>query len=112
MGGKFGIFRHQPLRGAHDELEMRDVIPLLRTEHEKFVLIGRAPVQAISSIKHENLERCDAMVEDEMLHFVDMRGFDRGNVIAVVDPESSLGLLEHFRHEVAVWTAAVEVVMP
>src|SRR6266404_6269684 len=91
---------------------MRDVITLLRTDHEKFVLIGRAPVQAISSIKHENLERWDAMVEDEMFHLVDMPGLDRRNVIAVIDAESSLGLLEHFRHEVAVWTAPVEIVMP
>ena len=46
-----------------------------------------------------------------MFHFVDMPGLDRRNVIAVIDPESFLGLLEHFRHEVAVWTAAVEIVM-
>ena len=51
------------------------------------------------------------MVEDEMFHFVDMPGLDRRDVIAVIDPESSLGLLEHFRHEIAVRAAAVEVIM-
>ena len=56
MGGTFRIFRHQALCRAHDEFEMRDVITLLRPDHEKFVLMGRAPVQAVSSIKHEDLE--------------------------------------------------------
>jgi len=90
---------------------MRDVIAIIWAEHEKFVLMGGTSMQPVSAIEHEYLERQDAVVEDEMFHFVDMPGLDRRNVIAVIDPESSLGLLEHFRHEVAVWTAAIEIVM-
>src|SRR6266567_5667311 len=67
-------------------------------------------MQAVSSIKHEYLERGDAIVEGEVLHFIDVPGLDRGNMIAVIDPESPLGLIEDFGHEVAVGTAPVEII--
>jgi len=54
--GKFRIFRQQTLCRAHDEFEMGDVIALLVPDHQKFVLIGRPPVQTVSTIKHEYLE--------------------------------------------------------
>src|SRR5215471_9105926 len=94
MGGKVWIFRHQALCGAHDEFEMRDVIAILGADHQKFVLMGRPSVQTVSSIKHEYLERGNTVVEGEMLHFIDVPGLDRRNVIAIVDPEMPLGLLE------------------
>src|SRR5262252_6673900 len=47
-----------------------------------------------------------------MFHFIDVPCLDRRNVITVIDPEMPLGLLEDFRHEVAVWTAAVEIIVP
>src|SRR5215831_12552831 len=47
-----------------------------------------------------------------MLHLIDVPGLDRRDVITVIDPEMPLGLLEDFRHEVAVWTAAVEIIVP
>src|SRR5262249_20506627 len=34
IGGKVRIFRHQTLRGAHDEFEMSDVIAVLRADHQ------------------------------------------------------------------------------
>src|SRR5262249_11198092 len=85
--GKCGMLRHQTLGGAHDELEMRDVVAVLRSDHEKFILMGRASVQAVSAVEHEYLERRDAAVEREMLHLIDVPGFDRRNVITVIDPE-------------------------
>src|SRR5262249_16366474 len=97
---------------AHDELEMRDVIALFGTDHQKFILMGGSSVQAISSIKHEYLERGDTVVEDKMFHFIDVPRLNRGHVITIIDPESPLGLLENFRHELPVWPAAVQVIMP
>src|SRR5262245_44472337 len=47
-----------------------------------------------------------------MLHLIDVPGLDRRDVITVIDPEMPLGLLEDFRHEVTVWTAAVEIIVP
>src|SRR5262249_22899193 len=111
MGGKVRIFRHQALCGAHDEFEMRDVIAILGADHQKFVLGGGPSVKPVSAIKHEYLERRDPVVEGEMFHFIDVPGLDRRNVITVIDPEMPLGLLEDFGHEVAVWTAAVQIIV-
>src|SRR5262249_56549390 len=47
-----------------------------------------------------------------MFHFIDVPGLDRRNVITVIDPESPLGLLEDFGHEVTVRTAPVQIIMP
>src|SRR5262245_16910791 len=58
-------FVHQALRGAHDEFEMRDVVALVRSNHQKFILLRRASMQSISSVEHENLERCDPVFRDE-----------------------------------------------
>src|SRR6476646_3044035 len=112
MGGKVRIFRHQALCGAHDEFEMSDVIAVLGADHQKFILMGRPPVQTVSAIKHEDLERGDTVFEGEMLHFIDVPGLDRRNVITVIDPEMPLGLLEDFGHEVTIWTAPVQIIMP
>src|SRR5262249_51381968 len=112
MRGKFRIFRHQALGGAHDEFEMGDVVAILGADHQKFVLMGGPSVQTVSSIKHEYLERGDAVVEGEMLHFINMSSLNRRDVISVIDPESSLGLLEDLGHEVTVWTAAVQIIVP
>ena len=51
------------------------------------------------------------MIDGEMLHFVDVLRLDRSDVVAVVDPEPPGGLLEDFRHECPVRTAAVEIVL-
>ena len=69
-------------------------------------------MQTVSSIKHEYLERGDTVVEDEMLHFIDVSGLNRRDVISVIDPESSLGLLQYFGHEVTVGAAAVQIIVP
>src|SRR6266568_8041785 len=106
------MFRHQTLCRPHDEFKMGDVIAFLGTDHEKLILVGRWSVQAIASIKHEYLERGDAMIEDEMFHFVDVLGLDWGNMIAVIDPETPLGLIENYWHEVTVRAAAVEIIAP
>src|SRR5262245_52728405 len=105
--GKFRVLRHQTLCRAHDEFEMGDVVALLVPDHQKFVLIGRPPMQTISTIKHEYLESGDTVVERERFHLIDMRCLDRCHVITIVDPESSLGLLENFGHEVTVWSPTV-----
>jgi len=47
------------------------------------------------------------VVERERFHLVDMPCLDRCYVITIVDPESSLGLLEHFGHEVTVWSPTI-----
>src|SRR2546430_2109952 len=112
VGGKFWIFRHQPLRRAHDEFEMRDVIAFLRADHKKIILIGRRSVQAVSSVKHEYLERGDPIVESKGFHFINVPGFNRRNMVTVINPESSLGLLEYLGHEATVWTASVQIIAP
>ena len=88
--GAVGKFRHQTLCRAHDELEMSDVVALLRADHQKLVLPVRASVQAVSPVEHEDLERGDAVVDDELLHLVDVPRLDRRDVEAVVDPEIAL----------------------
>src|SRR5262249_38305318 len=55
MGGVTGEFVHPPLGGPHNELEMRDVITLVGADHEKFMLPGRASVQSVAFVKHEDL---------------------------------------------------------
>src|SRR5262249_29899218 len=107
IGGKFRMLRHQTLCGAHDEFEMSDVITVLGADHQKFILIGRPSMQTVSSIKHEYLERGDAVIAGEMFHFLDVPCLNRCDVISVIDPESSLGLFQYFGHEVAVRAAAV-----
>ena len=47
-----------------------------------------------------------------MFHFIDVPGFDRRNVITVIDPEMPLGLLEDLGHKITVWTAAVQIIVP
>jgi hypothetical protein len=51
------------------------------------------------------------MIEGEKLHFADMRRLDRSDVKAVVDPEPPVDLPVHFRHEVAVWAASIEIIL-
>src|SRR5262249_17522354 len=87
MGGAFWEFIHQAVRLAHDEFEMRDVIALLRPDHEEFVLPHGAAMQAVAAVKHENIERRYAVLDDEIPHPVDMRRLNRRDVKAVVDPE-------------------------
>ena len=93
------MLRHQSPRGAHDEFEMRDVVAFLRADHEKIVLGVRPPVQSVAAVEHENLERGHAVIDGEMLHFVDVLRLDRSDVVAVIDPEPPVGLLEDFGHE-------------
>ena len=49
------------LHGAHDELEVRVVVALLRPDHQELALAVRAPVQAVRAVEHEDLERRDAV---------------------------------------------------
>src|SRR5262249_57595653 len=91
---------------------MSDVVALLGTDHQEFVVVAGRWVQTVSAVEHEYLERRDAMVDGEMLHFLDVPRLDRSDVVAVVDPKSSVGLLEHFGYEIAVGSTAVEIVLP
>ena len=68
-------------------------------------------MQAVAAIKHENLERGHVMVDDQMLHLIDVSGLNRRDLIAVIDPEAALRLPEHFGHKIAVRAAAVEVIV-
>ena len=104
-------FVHQAPRGAHDEFEMRDVVALVRSDHQKFILLRRASMQSVAAVKHENLERGDPVFRDEILHLVDVAGFNRRDMKAVVDPEVFIGLPEHFGHELTIGAATIEVVM-
>src|SRR5215467_15395657 len=96
---ELGMLGHQSPGGAHNEFEMSDVVSLLRSDHQEIVLVARPAVQAVPSVEHEDLERGDTIVESKVLHLVDMPRLDRGNVITIVDPKSSIGLLERFGHE-------------
>jgi hypothetical protein len=109
---KLRMFCHQPLGGPHDKFEMSDVITLFGGDHQELVLFVRPAMQPIAPIKHEYFERGDAILQSEAFHLINMCGFDRSNVKPVVDPKSAIGLLEHFRHELTVWTAAIEIVLP
>ena len=91
---------------------MRDVVALVRPDHQKLVLLRRGAVQPVAAVEHEDLERRHAVIGDQMLHLVDMRGFDRRDVESIVDPELVLGLLVDLGHERAIGPAAVEVIMP
>src|SRR3974377_1000514 len=64
VGGLIGEFVHQALCGPHNELEMRDVITLVWADHQKFILLRRASVQPIASVKHEDLKRSDPIVRN------------------------------------------------
>ena len=109
---EFRVTVHDRPRRAHDELEMGDVVAVLRSEHEELVLRGGFAVQPVTAVKHEDLERRDAVFAREVVHLAEVRGFDRRHVIAVVDPEATLRQFQHFGHDLAVRTAAVEVVVP
>ena len=109
--GKFRVLLHDRARRAHDELEMRDVVAVVRAEHEEFVLRGRFAVQAVAAIEHENLERRDAVLEREIFHLAEVAAFDRRDVIAVVDEEASVGQLQDFGHHLAIGPAAIEIVL-
>ena len=39
------------------------------------------------------------MFSDQMFHFIDMPRLDRRKMKAIIDPKSSLRLLEHFGHK-------------
>ena len=54
--GKFRMLRHQPSGGTHDEFEMREVVTLLRADHQEVVLVGRPSVKAVPAVEHEDLE--------------------------------------------------------
>src|SRR3974390_393219 len=62
VAGEFGMFGHQSPGGTHNEFEMSDVISLLGSDHKYFVLLVRPAGQAVPAVKHEDLERGDAMV--------------------------------------------------
>jgi hypothetical protein len=80
---------HDRARGAHDELEMGDVVAVLGRQHQELVLRVRFTVQPVAAVEHENLERRHPVFEREVLHLAEMPAFDRRHVIAVVDPEAA-----------------------
>src|SRR6266404_8110559 len=43
--GELGMLGHQSPGGAHDELEMSDVVSLLWPDHQELVLVARPTVQ-------------------------------------------------------------------
>src|SRR5512147_1210634 len=65
---KLREFLHQALPIAHNELEMRDVIALVRPDHQELVLLRRSAMQPIAAVKHEDFERGYAVIGDQMFH--------------------------------------------
>src|SRR5581483_5321212 len=61
------------LHAAHDELEVRVVVALLRSDHQEVALAIGAAMQAMRAVEHENLERRDAMALNELGDLTDMR---------------------------------------
>ena len=68
-------------------------------------------MQAVAAVEHENLERRNAVIEREIFHLAEMAVFDRRDVIAVIDPEASIGELQDFGHEFAIGPAAIEIIL-
>ena len=91
---------------------MRDVVALVRPDHQKIILLRRGAVQPVAAVEHEDLERRHAVIGDQIFHLVDVAGFDRREVKAVVDPEIALRLLVDLRHELAIRAAAIEIIVP
>ena len=73
MSREFGMRGPSDRAPPHDEFEMRDVVFLLRIDHQEFVLVARGAVQTVAAVEHVDLERGDA-VFDQMLHLLDLRG--------------------------------------
>ena len=109
--GEFRAAVHDRPRGTHDELEMGDVVTVLRPQHQELVLRVRFTVEPVAAVEHKNLERRHPVFEREVLHLAEMPAFDRRHVIAVVHPETSLRQLAHFGHDFAVRAAAVEIIL-
>ena len=56
--GQPRVRRADPRGGAHDELEVRQVVVLLGAEHEKtaLLLLAGLAVQPVAAVEHEDLE--------------------------------------------------------
>ena len=54
------ILGYRFLDTPHDKFKMRDIILFFLINHQKFMLAGRCTMQAMSAIKHEYFERCNA----------------------------------------------------
>jgi hypothetical protein len=72
---------------AHDELEVRDVVALVRPDHQELVLLARRTVQAVAAVEHEDLERGDAEILDERRNLADLLAVERREMVRVVDVE-------------------------
>src|SRR5262249_60625566 len=107
----FGKLLHQPLGRAHDKFKMRDVVTIIRSKHQKFVLRRGTTVQTIAAVKHEYFEGGNTVLGKQMLHFAYVRGLDRCSMIAVVNPETSFGLAKYFRQKFAVSAVPIELIM-
>ncbi len=99
--------------GAHDELEVGEVVAVLGPDHEKapLLVVARLAVQAVAAVEHEDLEGRHAVRGGERLHLVHVRGGDGRQVIGVVAVKAPLGDPQHLGKEVGVGAAAVEVVL-
>ena len=107
--GKLGACLAEPLRRAHDELEVGEVVGVVGAEHEEAALriaVG-FPVQAVAAVEHEDLERRDAVLDGDPLHLIEVTALDGRQVIAVIAPVPTVRDLEHVGEEVAPRAAAV-----
>ncbi len=96
---------------SHDELEVRQVVVLLRRRHEERGLVRRASVQPVAPVEHEDLERGDAEVVDDGGDLVDVLLHHRREVEGVVDERAALRPLQHLGEECPVRPRAVQVVL-
>ena len=105
-----GVAQHGAVYATHDEFEVRDVVLLVFTDHQKFALRVRGAVQAITAVEHENLERGHAEFVDQHVDLADVRAIERREVISVIDPEVVLRGRQHLGIDLGVGTAALHVI--
>jgi hypothetical protein len=83
-----GYFSLALLHAAHDELEVRVVVALLRPDHQEVALRVRTAVQAVRAVEHEDLERGHAMLARELRDLAHVGRVHRREVVAVIDVEA------------------------
>jgi hypothetical protein len=99
------------LHAAHDELEVRVVVALLRADHQELALVVGAPVQSVRAVEHEDLERANAVVLHQLFDLADVNAVHRRQMKTVVHMKAPGGQLQHLREELRVRPALVQVVL-
>lgn len=100
------------LHAAHHELEVSEVVALVRRDHQERTLVAGPPVQPVAAVEHEDLEGGDAEVLDDRGDLVDVLPHHRREVESVVDERASFRGGQHVREELRVRATPVEVVLP